>query len=71
MYNDRLGGPLSDAGVVELTNWLTRISLEAAKMGECIFAAENSQIITPAFVMKLWAVQANLGMVGAAVEMYM
>ena len=70
-YKARMGGPLSDASVVELTNVLTRISLEAANMGDCILAAENSQVIAPASVTTLSAAKDSLHVVTAAIEMYM
>ena len=66
----RKGEPLSDASLVELTDVFTRLSQAVVDLGECIPAAESSQVIESFSVTKLSELKAELEYMKVAMEMY-
>ena len=66
----RKGEPLSDASVVELTDVFTRLSQAVVDLGECIPAAESSQVIESVSVTKLSEQKAELEYMKVAIETY-
>ena len=66
----RKGEPLSDASVVELTDVFTRLSQAVVDLGECIPAAESSQVIESVSVTKLSEQKAELEYMKVAIGTY-